>query len=93
MRTQVWSLILVSRLQIWHCHELWYRSQTWLGPHVAVAVASAGSDSSDLTPSLGTSMCPRCGPKKQSPPKKRERGFVSVIKLMVLRVPWIIQVG
>ena len=31
---------------------------------VAVAVAVAGSCSSSLTPSLGTSMCHRCGPKK-----------------------------
>ena len=28
------------------------------------AVIYAGSCSSDLTPSLGTSMCRRCGPKK-----------------------------
>ena len=23
---------------IWHCRELWPRSQTWLGSHVVVAV-------------------------------------------------------
>ena len=37
-----------------------------LGSCVAVAVAQAGGCSSDSTPSLGTSMCCRCGPKKQT---------------------------
>ena len=32
---------------------------------VAVAVAQAGSYSSDRTPSLGSSVCLRCGPKKK----------------------------
>ena len=39
MRLQVRSLALLSRLRIWHCHELWYRFQMWLGSDVAVAVA------------------------------------------------------
>ena len=38
---------------------------------VAVAVAEAGSYSSDLTPSLGTSMCLRFGPKKNKDEKKK----------------------
>ena len=45
--------------------ELWRRSQTWLGSGVAVAGVKAGSYCSDSTPSLGTSMCLRCSPKKQ----------------------------
>ena len=54
-----------SGLRIWHCHELWCKSQkvarmwccsgygvgSWLGAY--------------LTPSLGTSMCCRCNPKKE----------------------------
>ena len=36
---QVQSLALVSGLRIWCCHELWYRSQMWLGSDVAMAVA------------------------------------------------------
>ena len=40
----------------WRCRELQCRSQTWLGSQVAVAVAEAGSYSSNSTPSLGTSM-------------------------------------
>ena len=38
---------------------------------VAVAVGQASSCRSDLTPSLGTSICYRCGPKKQSKKKKK----------------------
>ena len=62
----VQSVALLSGLTIRRCHELWCRLQSWLGSGVAMAVAVAGSCSSDLTPSLGTSICPRCGPKKQT---------------------------
>ena len=51
MRMQFQSLALLSELGIWHCCELWCRSQIWLGSLVAVAVAQAGSCSSHLTPS------------------------------------------
>ena len=53
MRTQVQSLALL--IGIWCCRELWCRSQTWLRSGIAAAVAQAGSYSSSLTPSLGTS--------------------------------------
>ena len=44
-----------------------HRLQTWLGSGkaLAVAVPQAGSYSSDLTRSLGTSICCRCGPKNK----------------------------
>ena len=58
----VQSLALLSRLRIQWCCEL--RCRSWLGSHIAVAVASAGSWSSDSAPSLGTCTCCRCGPKK-----------------------------
>ena len=54
-------------LRIWHCHELWCWSGMWLRSGVAVAVVKAGSCSSSLTPSLGTSICCRCGLKKKQP--------------------------
>ena len=54
LKMQVQSLALLGGLGIWHCHELWCRSQTWLGSRVAVA--EAGGYSSDVTPSLGTSI-------------------------------------
>ena len=42
-----------------------------LGSHsIAVAVAEASSSSSDLTPSLGTSICSGCSPKKQKEKKE-----------------------
>jgi len=38
MRVWVRSLASLSGLKILHCHELWYRLQTYLGSRVAVAV-------------------------------------------------------
>ena len=43
MRTQVPSLTSLSRLGIRCCLELWYRLQTWLRSHVAVAVVQAAA--------------------------------------------------
>ena len=47
-----------------------------LGSRIAVAVAvamvQASSCSSNSTPSLGTSVCHRCGPKKEKGGKKVE---------------------
>ena len=67
---QVRSLALLSRLGIWPCHELWCGSQTRLRSCVAVALAQTGGYSSDLTPSLGTSICHGCGPRKDKKTKK-----------------------
>ena len=44
--------------------ELWCRSQMWLRSGVGVALAEAESCNSNLTPSLETSICHKCGPKK-----------------------------
>ena len=62
---QVQSLASLSELRIQHCRELWYRSQTRHGPRISVTVAQACSCSSNSTPSLGTSICFGCGPKKK----------------------------
>ena len=70
MRTQVRSLASLSALRIQRCHELWCKLQTRLGSGIAVAVAVAGSYSSDLTRSLGTSICRRCSPKKTTKQNK-----------------------
>ena len=64
MRMWVRSLGLLSGLKIRRCHELWCRLQ--MRPGSSVAVAAAGGCSSDLTPSLGTSICLRCGPNNQT---------------------------
>ena len=55
---------LAQGLRIQQCCELWCRSHLRLGPHLAVAVAYAGACSSNWTPSLGTSICHECSPKK-----------------------------
>ena len=44
----------------------------WLRAGVVVAVAQAGGYSSNLTPSLGTSIWLGCGSKKQKKKKGRE---------------------
>ena len=73
MRMQVRSLASVSGSGIRPCRELWCRLQTRLRFGVAMAVAVAGIYSSNLTPSLQTSICLRCGPKKQKKKKEREK--------------------
>ena len=73
MRMWVRSLALFSGLKIWCCRELWYRVHTWLASGIGMAVAVAGSCSSDSTPSLGNSMCHRCDPKKQKQKEKKKK--------------------
>ena len=64
-RIWVWSLASLSGLRIWCCHKLWHRLQTQLGSGGAVAAAQASNCSSDSTPSLETSICHHCSPKRQ----------------------------
>ena len=52
----------------------------WLGSGVAVAVAQAsGSYSSNLIPSLGTSIYGMCGPKKTKKEKKEKKRKVGMV--------------
>ena len=71
MRLQVQSLALPSGLKIRCCQGLQCRSQTWLGSGVAVALAQAGSNSSNQTPSLGTSICRGRGPQRTKDKKNK----------------------
>ena len=71
MRTRVRSLASLSESGIQRCCELWCRSQTCLGSGVAVVLAQAGGNSSDETPSVGTSICCECSPKKTKTEKKK----------------------
>ena len=73
MRLRVRTLALLSGLRIRHCHELWCRSQAWLGSCIAVVVAQAGSCSSDSNLSPGTSICCGCSPKKQNKTKQTNK--------------------
>ena len=60
MRLWVRSLALLRGLRIQRCHELWDRWQVRCKPHVMA------SCSSDLSPSLGMSICHGCSPKHPS---------------------------
>ena len=64
MRIQVQSLPSLSGLWIRCCCKLWCRSQTQLRSGVAMAVVQASSYSSNWTPSLGTSISCKYGPKR-----------------------------
>ena len=69
---EVQSLASLNGLRIQDFHELWCRSQMWLGSGiVSVALVQAGGYSSDWTPSLETSTCHRCSPKTTKEKKKR----------------------
>ena len=70
MRLQVQSLASLIRLGILRCRGLWCGLQMWFGSRVAVVVVQASGYSPDSTPSLGTSICHKCGPKKT---KKKKR--------------------
>ena len=48
-------------------------AQMQLGSSIAMAVALAGSCSSDWPPSLGPSICHSCGPKKKKKKKKKRK--------------------
>ena len=75
MRTWVRPLALISGLGIRHCCELWCRLHTQLGSRVAVAVVQASSYSSNLTTSLGNSICHGYGPKNTSTQKRKKNVF------------------
>ena len=53
---------------------LWCRVQMWLRSGIAVIVTWAGSCSFDLTPILGNSICPGCGPKNKNKINKNQDG-------------------
>ena len=72
VRLWAWSLASPSGLRIWYCPELWCRSQLGLGSCDAVAVAS--SCSSDLTPSLGISICHTWGQERWEGREGRREG-------------------
>ena len=86
MRLQVRSLAWLCGLGIWHCYELWCRSQMRLGFHIAVAVVQAGSYSYSSTPSLGTSICRWCGPKKWTKNQKKKKSLTPELKKLINKV-------
>ena len=79
MRMWVRSLASFSGLNIWHCCEMWCRSQMWLGSLVAVAVAKVSRYGSNLTPSLGSYIFCVCDPKKQKKKKNSLPPFILLV--------------
>ena len=83
---------LASGLRIWHCRKLCCRLQTWLRSGVAVAEVKAGNYSSDWTPSLGTPICHRYGPKKTNDQKKKNQGgkkcYIYICHWITLLYTW-----
>ena len=57
----------------------------WLESDIAVAVAQAGSCSSDLTPSPGTSICCKCGDKKK---KKKISSIILLAYFVCFALLW-----
>ena len=74
MRLQVQSLASFSGIRIRHCRELWCRSQTWLGSHVAVAAAPIRPLAWELPCAERTALkCKNKKTKKQKKKKEREK--------------------
>ena len=76
MRMRVPTLAPLSGLRIQCCLKLQRRLQMWLRSGIAVAVA--GSCSSDSIPSLGTSACHICAPyppKNKTKNQKTKQGY------------------
>ena len=69
MRLQVQFLDLLSGLRIWHCSELWYRSQVWLWLWLSPeAVALIGPPDWEPPYALGAAL----KSKKKKKSKKKE---------------------
>jgi len=71
VRMWVWSLTSLSELKILCCCELWRRSQMQLGSQIPNCCGCGVGHQLQLwfDPSLETSICHRCSPKK----KRKER--------------------
>ena len=72
---------LAPGLRVLFWHELHWRLQMWLRAHISVAVTYASNYSSSLysSPSLGTSIYLRCGPKKT----KEKKACLNTVLFMV----------
>ena len=71
MRFWVQSLASLSGLKIWCGRELWYRSHTWLGSEVAVAVVQTSNNSSDST---WEPLCAAGAALKRQKEEKKKKG-------------------
>ena len=85
MRLHVHSLASLNGLRIQGCRDLWYRLWMWLGSGIAAAVVWASSYSSDLTPSLGNSICHGCG-SKMTTKKKKKKNLNQIFKEEIIPI-------
>ena len=83
MRLKFRSLALLSGLRFWCCCELRCSLQIWLKSWVAVALVWACGYSSDLTPSLGSSICLGCSPRKKKKKRYLAHGKYSIIAILI----------
>ena len=72
-----------KKKRIQHCRELQCRSQTRLGSSAAMALVQDCGYSSDQTPSLGTSVCRRSGPRNDKKKKKKKEIMASKKKFII----------
>ena len=63
--------------------------QMHLGSRVAVAVVWAGSCSSQLIPSLRTSICCRCSPKKQRKKERKKNTNAENVNWGAVKLAWL----
>ena len=90
IRMWVQSLPSLSGLRIQGFRELWSRLQTRLRSGTAVAIVQAGSYSSKLTPSLGTSICWGYSPKKTTNKTKKRKIIIVFLRLILKNITCII---
>ena len=67
------SLVSLSGLRLWHCHELWCRSQVQLESGIAVVWRRLKAAALIRPLAWGTSICLRFGPKETKNKKKTNK--------------------
>ena len=89
MRIWVQSLAFLGELRIQRCHELQRRSWMRLRSDVAMGVVQASSCTSNLTGSLGNSICHRYSPKKKKKKGGKKFTFLNIY-WFVLAKTWLL---
>ena len=81
MRMWVQSLAWLCGLRIWHCCELWYRSQMWLRSCIAVAVVYRPAAAAQIQPLAWELHMPQMEVffALRSKKKKKEKKIVGVL--------------
>ena len=80
-------LATFSGLRIWCCQELWYRSQTQLRSHIAVAVAEARPLACGAPYATGAALKSQKKKKKKKPTEQKTTKLSLKKKINNSRVP------